>query len=202
MGFHKGTEKREPLVDEFIVSTTLALAPFSNFSSFLNGLSISIFPFLYCFPYVQPSQFISPSNHSYEERSKFQIVESAAYFIGRCKAIAADEDYIPTIKDVLRVRVRTSGIVEEQYIIEDVTFVMYDVGGQRNERKKWIHCFDKVSAVIFVAALSEYDQALFEDHETNRMTEALNLFAEICNSRWFTETVSVFVSLMYMSGCI
>lgn len=45
---------------------------------------------------------------------------------------------------------------------------MYDVGGQRNERKKWIHCFDNVTAVIFVAALSEYDQCLFEDASTNR----------------------------------
>ena len=59
----------------------------------------------------------------------------------------------------LRTRVRTSGIVEEKYIIDEVTFVMYDVGGQRNERKKWIHCFDNVTAVIFVAAVSEYDQA-------------------------------------------
>lgn len=40
---------------------------------------------------------------------------------------------------------------------------MFDVGGQRNERKKWIHCFDDVTAVIFVAAISEYDQVLYED---------------------------------------
>ena len=65
---------------------------------------------------------------------------------------------------------------------------MFDVGGQRNERKKWIHCFDGVQAIIFVAAISEYDQALFEDRETNRMTEALNLFAEIANSRALYET--------------
>ena len=48
---------------------------------------------------------------------------------------------------------------------------MFDVGGQRNERKKWIHCFDDVTAVIFVAAISEYDQNLYEDHKTNRMHE-------------------------------
>jgi hypothetical protein len=60
---------------------------------------------------------------------------------------------------------------------------MYDVGGQRNERKKWIHCFDDVTAVIFVASLSEYDQVLYEDNTVNRMDEAVTLFADIANSR-------------------
>ena len=50
---------------------------------------------------------------------------------------------------------------------------MYDVGGQRNERKKWIHCFDGVTAVIFVVGLSEYDQALLEDDSANRMVSNL-----------------------------
>ena len=58
--------------------------------------------------------------------------------------------------------------LSRRYEIDGSTFEMYDVGGQRNERKKWIHCFDNVTAVIFVAALSEYDQCLFEDASTNR----------------------------------
>jgi hypothetical protein len=45
-----------------------------------------------------------------------------------------------------------------------------------------------VTAVLFVAAISEYDQVLYEDENTNRIVEALNLFEEICNSRWFRET--------------
>ena len=62
------------------------------------------------------------------------------------------------------------------------------MGGQRNERKKWIHAFDNVTAVIFVAAISEYDQVLYEDSQTNRIDEALKLFDEICNSSWFSKT--------------
>jgi len=68
---------------------------------------------------------------------------------------------------------------------------MFDVGGQRNERKKWIHCFEHVTAVMFVVALSEYDQVCYEDENTNRMTEALNLFDEILNSRWFIDTAMI-----------
>jgi hypothetical protein len=65
---------------------------------------------------------------------------------------------------------------------------VYDVGGQRSERRKWIDCFDKVTAVIFVASLSEFDQNLAEAKRTNRMVEALELFRSVCNNRAFEET--------------
>jgi hypothetical protein len=42
---------------------------------------------------------------------------------------------------------------------------MFDVGGQRSERKKWIHCFEGVTCIIFCAALSAYDMVLVEDEE-------------------------------------
>jgi len=61
-----------------------------------------------------------------------------------------------------------------------------DVGGQRSERKKWIHCFDNVTAVLFCVALSEYDQKLFEDQSVNRMMEALSIFEQTCQTKWFT----------------
>jgi len=124
---------------------------------------------------------------TFENRAKFQFPDSGPYFFERMDAMIA-EGYIPTQQDVLRSRVRTTGIVETSFEIEGNNFKMFDVGGQRNERKKWIHCFENVSCVVFVAAISEYDQVLFEDDSTNRVIEALNLFDEICNSRWFTET--------------
>lgn len=45
---------------------------------------------------------------------------------------------------------------------------LFDVGGQRSERKKWIHCFEDVTAIIFCVAMSEYDQVLHEDETTVR----------------------------------
>lgn len=45
---------------------------------------------------------------------------------------------------------------------------MVDVGGQRSERRKWIHCFENVTSIMFLVALSEYDQVLVEcDNEVN-----------------------------------
>jgi len=86
------------------------------------------------------------------------------------------------------VRKRTSGIIETDFTIGDLNFRMVDVGGQRNERKKWIHCFEDVTAILFVASLSEYDQVLEEDDSTNRMRESLHLFEETVNNEWFSHT--------------
>merc|ERR1712054_119401 len=93
--------------------------------------------------------------------------------------------YLPNEQDVLRSRVRTTGIVQSDFVIKSIQFSMFDVGGQRNERRKWIHCFDNVDSVVFVASLSEFDQNLYEDETKNRLDEALELFQQISNSKWF-----------------
>jgi len=124
---------------------------------------------------------------TYEHRAMYQLTDSTDYFLNKVTFVSA-ESWVPTEQDILRSRVRTTGIAESEFSIDGNQFKVFDVGGQRNERKKWIHCFQHVTAVLFVAALSEYDMGLFEDQDTNRMDEALNLFDEICNSRWFKKT--------------
>lgn len=63
-------------------------------------------------------------------------------------------------------------------------FWMYDVGGQRGERKKWIQVFDGIEAILFLIAASDFDQTLREDNEKNRLEEAFQLFEDICHSRF------------------
>ncbi|PGH10008.1 guanine nucleotide-binding protein subunit alpha [Blastomyces parvus] len=118
---------------------------------------------------------------------EYQLNDSARYYFDSIKRIAGS-DYLPSDQDVLRSRVKTTGITETTFIIGDLTYRMFDVGGQRSERKKWIHCFENVTTILFLVAISEYDQLLFEDETVNRMQEALTLFDSICNSRWFTKT--------------
>merc|ERR1712042_185684 len=118
---------------------------------------------------------------------EYQLNDSAAYYLNDLDRIA-NGAYVPTQQDVLRTRVKTSGIVETHYVFKDLHFKMFDVGGQRSERKKWIHCFEGVTAIIFCVALSGYDLVLAEDEEMNRMMESMKLFDSICNNKWFVET--------------
>ncbi|PIC28187.1 hypothetical protein B9Z55_020188 [Caenorhabditis nigoni] len=119
--------------------------------------------------------------------NEFQMPESAPHFLGSLDRIKLP-DYTPTEQDILLSRIKTTGIVEVKFQMKSVDFRVFDVGGQRSERKKWIHCFEDVNAIIFIAAISEYDQVLFEDETTNRMIESMRLFESICNSRWFINT--------------
>lgn len=123
----------------------------------------------------------------WQRRALINIIDGHKDFLDDIDRVAS-KTFKPTQQDVLLARVKTTQVVMERYRIDGIDFEMYDVGGQRSERRKWIDCFDSVDAVIFVAALSEYDQNLAESRKTNRMVEALELFRSICNNRAFQNT--------------
>jgi len=125
----------------------------------------------------------------YRSNSELQV-DSGAYYFNAVERIGSPE-YVPTDDDILRSRARTTGITEICFSVEDVRFRVVDVGGQRSERKKWIHCFQGVTAIIFCVAMNEYDLKLFEDENINRINESLVLFEEICNCQWFAEATIV-----------
>lgn len=126
----------------------------------------------------------TPFQDTFKRRNEFQIIESHTTFIEKIVEIS-DRNYTADFNDMLLVRIKTSGIRNEALQIDRQTFHIYDVGGQKNERRKWMHCFEGVTAIIFVVALSEYDQVLLEDQQKNRMVDAIELFREIANSPFF-----------------
>eukprot|EP01129_Flabellula_baltica_P004940 TRINITY_DN1751_c0_g1_i1.p1 TRINITY_DN1751_c0_g1~~TRINITY_DN1751_c0_g1_i1.p1 ORF type:complete len:142 (-),score=22.59 TRINITY_DN1751_c0_g1_i1:29-454(-) len=50
-----------------------------------------------------------------------------------------------------------------------------------------MQCFDKVSAVIYITALDEYNRTLLEDNDTNRLEESLSLFSEVTSSEYLID---------------
>ncbi|KAH0969747.1 hypothetical protein GBA52_028343 [Prunus armeniaca] len=96
---------------------------------------------------------------TYARGNELQVPDCANYFMENLQRLA-DANYIPTKEDVLYARVRTTGVVEIQFSPvgeskkSGEVYRLFDVGGQRNERRKWIHLFEGVTAVIFCAAVS------------------------------------------------
>ncbi|XP_020104695.1 guanine nucleotide-binding protein alpha-2 subunit isoform X3 [Ananas comosus] len=130
---------------------------------------------------------------TYSHGNILQVPDCAQYFMENLERLS-EVDYVPTKDDVLNARVRTTGVVEIQFspVGENrksgEVYRLYDVGGQRNERRKWIHLFEGVTAVIFCAAISEYDQMAFEDEKKNRMMDTKELFEWVLNQACFEKT--------------
>jgi len=144
--------------------------------------------------YVKPLWKDPAIQHCIKRAAEFQLFDNAEYFFEEVDRIGA-VGYLPTVDDVLRVRVKTSGIIENEAVIEGQKWCFVDVGGQRSERRKWIHCFDDVTAVIFFVSLSEYDQKCFEDNITNRMSESMKLFKDITNYKAFADNTALILFL-------
>ncbi|PAV83624.1 hypothetical protein WR25_21655 [Diploscapter pachys] len=132
----------------------------------------------------------------YERSSEYQLIDCAKYFLDRIDVIR-QPNYDPSEQDILRCRVMTTGIFETKFEVDKVRFHMFDVGGQRDERRKWIQCFNDVTAIILVCACSSYNLVLWEDNTQNRrvvLRESLALFKNIWNNRWL-KTISVILFL-------
>lgn len=116
--------------------------------------------------------------------NEFQLEGSASFYFANIHKFA-DVSHVCTNEDILKGRIKTTGITETTFNIGSSKFKVLDAGGQRSERRKWIHAFQGITTVLFVLAVSEYDQMLFEDERVNRMHEAIMLFSSLCNSKWF-----------------
>lgn len=82
--------------------------------------------------------------------------------------------YLPTEEDALRIRIRSTGLDSTTLQYGHLNLKFIDTGGERAERKKWIHCFIEDVPVIFVVDGSAWDCFLYEDENVNRTQEDLS----------------------------
>jgi len=127
---------------------------------------------------------------TYENGYKFILDDTTGYFLEKL-SVLKNRDYIPDNNDLLRSRTKTTAIVDRTFESGDNKFRILDVGGQRSERRKWAHCFSEVNALIFVVAISEYDQCLREDNSTRRLDESLKVYEDTINNKYFKDKVII-----------
>lgn len=149
-------------------------------------------------------------------RSNLQVSETFAYFadkVSREYPKFGGPGWLPTDEEFLLTRNQTTGVNQCEFSVKairtgnvnetgggrnsrkskqtkkaETKLILIDVGGQKAERRKWLKVFDGVPVVLFVTAISEYDQAMWEDLSTNRFVDSLQVFQDIINNQYFTET--------------
>ena len=122
----------------------------------------------------------------------------------------ASKPYEPSRKDILHCRRKTVGVATEQFEIDGIKLDLKDVGGQRNERKKWqkgngglkknsklkqkfYKVLGSVDILIYIVSLSDYDEVLYENKDTNKMKEAVEVFDATVNLDWFRESPIILI---------
>lgn len=123
----------------------------------------------------------------YGQRNLFSIDDSAKYFFENLERLS-QPGYIPTNEDILHARQATQGVQERSISVNDYSYRIIDAGGQKNQRKKWIHFFEGVTAVVFFVSLSSYDEFVEEDESSNAMLDSLELFEEISHNEFLENT--------------
>ncbi|KAH9033514.1 guanine nucleotide binding protein, alpha subunit [Lactarius pseudohatsudake] len=125
-------------------------------------------------------------NRLVEKRVRLQ--ESSGFYLDQIERITA-KDYSPTDDDVLKARLKTVGVVEHPFTISmgtmrgNTSWVIYDVGGARNQRHAWAPFFQDVNSIIFLAPISAFDQVLTEDTRVNRLEDSLLLWRAVISNK-------------------
>ncbi|KAL1916764.1 uncharacterized protein VTP21DRAFT_5468 [Calcarisporiella thermophila] len=118
------------------------------------------------------------------------LQDTAKYFLDNVERMAS-YDYAPIDDDIVQARVRSWGISEHCFTIDNRIYKIYDVAGHQSQRKYWAPYFDNCHVIIFVAAVSAFDQTLAENTEVNRLKDSVDLFESICNHPLLVSTPSI-----------
>eukprot|EP01084_Bolivina_argentea_P219654 372494_1 len=129
---------------------------------------------------------------SYRLKVKYHWIDNIDYFLNKISEIMS-KNWIITKQDLLKARCRTTGISNYKYEINESIINIFDVGGQRSSRKKWIHTFMDVKCVVFVIGMSDFCKPLFEYEKQIHLLESLGIFDRICRNKWFKQSKMVLV---------
>ncbi|KJA24410.1 hypothetical protein HYPSUDRAFT_65621 [Hypholoma sublateritium FD-334 SS-4] len=118
--------------------------------------------------------------------------DSSEYFLNNISRIG-HPSYCPSDEDIIRGWCTSTGIYTQTFNIKSAQVEVIDTSGARSERRKWRHCFQPGMLVVFCVALTDYSQRLSEDKSASRMTDSLQLFKDIANSKELLESSMIII---------
>jgi hypothetical protein len=102
------------------------------------------------------------------------------------------DSFHPTILDYFLMRKKTTGVVTFNFLLREKKIRLFDVGCQRNERKKWSSILPEIKIFLYVVDLSQYDRLCYEDDVSNRMLESLEVFESIYHQYFHRDWFLIF----------
>ncbi|KAH7106855.1 G-protein alpha subunit [Auriculariales sp. MPI-PUGE-AT-0066] len=115
------------------------------------------------------------------KKRRVRLQEMSGFFMDDVIRVASPQ-YDPTIDDILRARLRTQGVDEYKFTMENLMigggreWWVYDVGGSRTQRAQWAQFFDDITAIIFMAPISAFDEYLPTSEDQTRMNKLEDTF--------------------------
>lgn len=117
-----------------------------------------------------------------EFSTKIGLDDTIAYFFDKITTISM-AGYIPSVDDILKVRIQTNSIIERTFESEGALFKFYDVAGQKDKRFRWVpYLQSSLKAIIYIMSIASFDQKMAEDPTMNRFIDALVLFESLMQS--------------------
>jgi hypothetical protein len=87
-----------------------------------------------------------------------QVKDHVDYFLDNIERIS-DENYIPSETDFIHF---DAGIWKIQFEYNTIRHFIIDTTRQKSESRKWLHCFDDVTAAVFLVSLEHYETGFTE----------------------------------------
>ncbi|KAJ7082579.1 guanine nucleotide binding protein, alpha subunit [Mycena epipterygia] len=135
-----------------------------------------------------------PTVRAILQQQGIRLQESPGFFLDSLDIVTAPR-YVPTDDHILRARLKTLGVSQHRMRLNDQQggqsreFHIFDVGGQRSMRPKWVpYVEDNMDAIIFLAPISAFDQVLSEEPTINRLSDSIELWTAIISNKLLQKT--------------
>ncbi|KAL1915973.1 uncharacterized protein VTP21DRAFT_6361 [Calcarisporiella thermophila] len=119
--------------------------------------------------------------NAYTTRIDPCLQDSAHYFLDDLDRIS-ERGYIPNDTDIVNAYAQTIGMTECRATVKNDNYLLYDLGGHSSQRHHWISYYEACECLLYVCALSTYDQVSIWDPKVNRLEEAVSIFHSLCTN--------------------